>query len=59
VVAHHAGPADRRLRHVPVGQRLLLLAADGGLFAFGDAKYLGRDPSTKTDAVRLITSVTG
>jgi hypothetical protein len=43
----------------PSGNGYLLLAADGGVFAFGDARYVGRDPSTKPDAIRLIPSVTG
>jgi hypothetical protein len=43
----------------PSGNGYLLLAADGGIFAFGDARYVGRDPSTRPDAVRLIPSLTG
>jgi hypothetical protein len=30
-----------------------------GVFAFGDARYLGRGPSTRTDAIGLVASVNG
>jgi hypothetical protein len=43
----------------PSGRGYWLIAADGGVFAFGNAAFLGRDPSTKSDAVKLVVSATG
>jgi hypothetical protein len=43
----------------PSGKGYWLLAADGGVFALGDAVYSGRDSGTATDALKIVPSAAG
>ena len=51
---HAPEPADRGHGADAVGQRLLVVAADGGVFTFGDAPFHG-----STGSIRLVSPIVG